>query len=294
MLENYFSRPSTLNRLRSGPIGSDVDDLATALQQQGSAWDSIRNYVRGCDQFARWLSRHGYAPSDVSQTLVNRYISGLPRPPCGKLPKYAQGLSHLLKLWRQQQRLPERIEDPPRTEADHWLLRYEQYLDQVCGLATSTRHHYRRLARGVLATCFGTGRVDWSSLQAQQIADFVRQATADKHGGGRRLPSTAVRSVLRFLVFSGDLSPGLEAAALAPRQWSHASIPQSLTAQEVEQILALYAGPSPTALRNRAILTLLARLGLRAHELVSLSLDDINWQEAHLVIRAGKTPHERV
>jgi len=100
--------------------------------------------------------------------------------------------------------------------------------------------------------------------------------------------------VLRFLVFSGALSPGLEAAALAPRQWSHASIPQSLTAQEVEQILALYAGPSPTALRNRAILTLLARLGLRAHEIVSLRLDDINWQEAYLVIRAGKTHHERV
>ena len=41
MLENYFARPSTLHRLRSGPIGSDVDDLATALQQQGYAWDSI-------------------------------------------------------------------------------------------------------------------------------------------------------------------------------------------------------------------------------------------------------------
>jgi integrase/recombinase XerD len=76
MLEHYFSRPSTLNRLRSGPIGSDVDDLATALQQQGYAWDSIRNYLRGCDQFARWLSQHGYAPSEVSQTLVNRYIHG--------------------------------------------------------------------------------------------------------------------------------------------------------------------------------------------------------------------------
>jgi len=94
-------------------------------------------------------------------------------------------------------------------------------------------------------------------------------------------------------VCSGALSPGLEAAALAPRQWSHASIPQSVTAQEVEQILALYSGPSPTAWRNRAILTLLARLGLRAHALVSLSLDDINWQEAHLVIRAGTTHHER-
>ena len=294
MLEHYFARPSTLHRLRSGPIGSDVDDLATTLQQQGYAWDSIRNDVRGCDQFARWLSHHGYAPSAVSQTLVNRYIGALPRPPCGKLPKYAQGLAHLLKLWRQKQRLPERIEAPPRTEADHWLLRYEQSLAQVCGLAASTRHHYRRLARCFLATCFGTGRVDWSSLHAQQIADFVRQETANKHGGGRRLPRVAVRSVLRFLGCSGALSPGLEAAALAPRQWSHVSIPQSFTAQEVEQILALYAGPSPTALRNRAILTLLARLGLRAYAIVSLRLDDSNWPEAHLVIRAGKTHHERV
>src|SRR5439155_14354962 len=118
--------------------------------------------------------------------------------------------------------------------------------------------------------CFGTGHVDWPSVQAQQVADFVRQETANKHGGGRRLPSAAVRSVLRFLVFSGELSPGWEAAALAPRQWSHDSIPQSLTAQEVEQVLALYSGPSPTALRNRAILTLLSRLGLRAHQIVSL------------------------
>jgi len=294
MIETYFSRPSTLNRLRSGPIGSDLDDLAIALQQQGYAWDSIRNYLRGCDQFARWLSQHGYTPSDASQNLINRYISGLPRPPCGKLPKYAQGLSHLLKLWRQKQLLPEPIEPPPRTEADHWLRRYEQYLDQVCGLAASTRHHYLLIARRFLAACFGTGHLAWSSLQAQQIADFVRQETANRHGGGRRLPSAAVRSVLRFLVFSGDLSPGLEAAALGPRQWSHDSLPQSLTAQEVEEVLALYVDPSPTALRNRAILTLLSRLGLRAHEIVSLSLDNINWHEAHLVIRAGKTHHERV
>jgi hypothetical protein len=122
MREHYFARPSTRNRLRSGPSGSDVDELATALQQHGYAWDSIGNSVRGCDQFARWLSPHGYAPSAVSHTLVNRSIGELPRPPCGQLPQYAQGLAHLLTLWRQQQRLPERIEAPPRTEAAHWLL----------------------------------------------------------------------------------------------------------------------------------------------------------------------------
>lgn len=294
MIESYFSRTSTIDRLRSGPLGADLDDLAHALQQQGYAWDSIRHYLRGCDQFARWLSKHGYPLANVNQTLVKHYISSLQRPPSGTLPKGAEGLAHLLKLWRQQKRLSEPSNETSLTEAGQWLLRYEQYLDQVCGTAAGTRHHYLRMAKRFLTACFGTGHLAWSSLQAQQIADFVQQEAANKSGGGRKLPSTAVRSVLRFLVFIGELSPGLEAAALAPRQWTHSSIPQCLTAQEVEEVLALYSGDRPTDLRNRAILMLLARLGVRAHEVVSLSLDDINWQEAQIIIRAGKTHHERV
>jgi site-specific recombinase XerD len=86
----------------------------------------------------------------------------------------------------------------------------------------------------------------------------------------------------------------LEAAALTPRQWTHDTIPQRLTTDEVERVLALYTGKAPTDLRNRAILILLARLGLRAHEVISLSLDDINWHEAHLIIRTRKTRHERM
>ena len=294
MIEAYFFRTPTLNRLRGGPLGSDLDDLATSLRQQGYAWDSIRGYLRGCDQFARWLLQQGYAVADVNQTLIKRYISGLQRPPSGRLPKAAEGLSHLLKLWRQQQRLPERIDASPHTEADQWLLRYAQYLEHVCGTAASTRHHYLRMARCFLAACFGPGPLAWPSLQARQISDFVQQEAANKHGGGRKLPSTAVRSLLRFLVFSGELSPGLEAVALTPRQWTHDSIPQRLTAQEVERILALSAGETPVDLRNRAILMLLSRLGLRACEVVNLCLEDINWHEARFVIRSTKTHHERV
>src|SRR5262249_2254442 len=119
------------------------------------------------------------------------------------------------------------------------------------------------MARRFLAACFGTGPLAWPSLQARQISDFVQHEAANKHGGGRKLPSTAVRSLLRFLVFSGERSPGLEAVALTPRQWPHDAIPQRLTAQEVERILALSAGVTPGEVRNRAILILLVRLGLR-------------------------------
>jgi len=294
MIETYFARTSTIDRLRSGPLGPDLDALASALRRQGYARDSIRRYLRGCDQFARWLYQHGHTVTEVTPTLVQRYVSGLTRSPAGTLPPAAEGLSHLLTLWQQQHRLPDRRDAVPQTEADQWLLRYAQYLEQVCGTAASTRQHYVRMARRFLAACFGTSRVDWHALQAHHVADFVRHEAAPKHGGGRKLPSTTVRSVLRFLVFSGDLAPGLEAAALTPRQWTHDTLPPRLTGEDVERVLALYADETPVALRNRAILMMLARLGIRAHEVAALCLEDINWHEAHVVIRARKSRHERV
>ena len=102
MIETYFSRESTISRLRYGPLSSDLDELATTLSQQGYAWDSIRGYLRGCNQFGQWLSQHGYAVADVNSKLVKRYISGLRRPTSSRLAKAAEGLSHLITLWHQQ------------------------------------------------------------------------------------------------------------------------------------------------------------------------------------------------
>jgi len=180
MIETYFSRTPTIDRFRRGPLGADLDDLATTLHQQGYAQDTIRRYVRGCDHFGQWLFQYGYAIADVNQTVVQHYLGGLRRSPSGRLPKASEGLSHLLKLWRQQERLPEPRENSPSTEADQWRLRYEQYLDQVCGAAASTRSHYLRMVRRFLATCFGPGPVAWRSLQASQISAFVQHEASTK------------------------------------------------------------------------------------------------------------------
>jgi site-specific recombinase XerC len=151
-----------------------------------------------------------------------------------------------------------------QTEAIQWLGRYAQYLEQVCGTAPSTRTAYLRIVTRLLAALFGAGRVQWHTVAAQALTDFVRQEAATKHGGGRQLPSVAVRSLLRFLVFSGELPPGLAAAVPIPRHWIHAPLPSRLTSEEVERVLALWTGGGPAALRNHAILLLLARLGVRA------------------------------
>jgi integrase/recombinase XerD len=94
-------------------------------------------------------------------------------------------------------------------------------------------------------------------------------------------------------VFRGDIRPGLEAAALAPPQWKYAALPARLTPEEVERVLAVYRDGSAISLRNHAILVLLARLGLRAQDVVSLRLDDIDWADGYFDLRPGKSHRAR-
>jgi hypothetical protein len=163
MIEHGFTRISVITRLRRGPLGPHLDALATTLHQHGYAPDSIRRTLRAGEQFGRWLAQHGLAIADVDEALVARYLRTLPPPPVGRWPKAAAGLSHLLRLWRQQDLLPPPIAIPPRTEATQWLERYAQYLEHVCGTAPSTRTAYLRIATRLLTTLFDVGRVQWDS-----------------------------------------------------------------------------------------------------------------------------------
>jgi site-specific recombinase XerD len=110
---------------------------------------------------------------------------------------------------------------------------------------------------------------------------------------GRKQPAVAIRSFLRFLVFRGDIRPGLEAAAPSPPQWKYASLPSRLTPEEVERVLAVYHEENAISLRNRAILFLLARLGLRAQDVVSLCLENSDWADGRFALRPGKTRRAR-
>jgi hypothetical protein len=170
MLEHFFVRPSVMTRLRGGPLGPYLDDLATILHQHRYTPDSLRGYLRTSDRFGRWLSQQGYAIAEMDDTLVKRYVGGLQGRPAGRWPKAAEGLSHLLRFLRQQAILPPSPSPPSPTTADQWLIRYALYLEQVCGAACSTRTHYLRIAKRFLTRRFGTGPLAWSAWQAEEIA----------------------------------------------------------------------------------------------------------------------------
>jgi integrase len=85
----------------------------------------------------------------------------------------------------------------------------------------------------------------------------------------------------------------LEAAAPMPPQWAQAALPVRLMLDEVERVVAVYRDGPTAHRRNYAIVLLLARLGLRAGEVIALRLEDIDWFESRVLIRPGKTHQER-
>ncbi len=188
-------------------------------------------------------------------------------------------------------RLQLEIESP--MGAAQWLKQFDDHLSRVQGLALSSRRNYCFFVGRFLASYCGTAAPDWSSLRGEDLAIFVHREASRLKRHARGGPATAIRALLRYLVFVGAIRVGLEAAIPQIPRWKHAALPRYLSAAEVERVLASVSDDTPKARRDHAILLLLARTGMRAVEVAQLKLDDIDWREGNLWIRSGKSRRER-
>lgn len=89
---------------------------------------------------------------------------------------------------------------------------------------------------------------------------------------------TATRAFLRYLIFCGEARDDLDLAVPAIAHWRLATLPPCLSAEELDRLIAACDGVTPGRLRDRAILLLLSRLGLRAGDVAQLRFADINWK----------------
>lgn len=288
MIDTFFHRSAVRKRLATGLLGPHLAALATTLQEQGYAVTTIRACLSAGDKLGRWLVAHEIPLAAVTDMTVARY-----RHQIGRHSKAAQGLGLVVQHLRQHGLLAATIRPTPQNAQEQWLQRYAAYLHHVRGLADNIQAIYLRIAKRFLASRFPLDRVEWRTVTAQQVADFGQRKIARRQGHGRKEPAVALRALLRFVVFIGERPPGLAGAVPTPRQWVHSALPSQLTATEVRHLLATSKGDSPAALRNYAMLLLLARLGLRALEVAHLRLEDLDWASGHLLVRPGKTHQAR-
>ena len=161
---------------------------------------------------------------------------------------------------------------------DSWLQKYDLHLTNVVGLAQATRRKYCFFVKRFLIHHFGKDTPDWTSLKTDHLTTFIQREANRLERNSRMAPITALRAMIRYLVFQGAVPERFVEAIPTMRKWKHEALPKFLSEDEVDLLVAATLKfNTRSMLRNHAIMLLLARLGLRANEVCHLTLDDIDW-----------------
>lgn len=284
MLEDLYSMPFFLRRHRAGLFGPHVDDLAESLVAEGYTAHSIRGVLRGMCAFGEWLAARGHALDDVDDHLVARFAAKVQCSKWTRRSSYHTGPRHVLDFLRSKGVIASAPPPPP----DHAIvIEFSAWMTEHRGVRASTVDGYLLLVRELLQTLRG----DVSQLTARRLRAFVLRRAA-LHGHMRVCNVvTAMRMFVRFLVASGRCDAALVAAVPAVASWRETSVPRHLHPGDVERVIAACDVKARAGLRDRAVLLLLARLGLRAGDVASLTLDAFDWKQARLRV-AGKARRE--
>jgi integrase/recombinase XerD len=146
------------------------------------------------------------------------------------------------------------------------------------GLSAGIQRAYVDVAKGFL------GDRNRARLTPADVTRFVRQARPCNAG-----LLSALRSVLRFLFLVGETSKALAFAVPSTPTWKQASLPKALDPAQVRAVLSSFDRRTVGGRRDHLVVLLMLRLGLRACEVATLSLDDIHWVEGEIEIRGKGT-----
>jgi integrase/recombinase XerD len=268
-----------------GPLAVQVDGVRSELSRLGYALGTAENHIRVMAHLSQWMADEGVEPSELSQDRVEQFVALLrtqwKRPPTGRT------LGPLLCWLRDRQVVPPVTDTTQSTPLDALVERYHDWLVEDRSLATSTVRRYEATARRFLEerrTVAGrrTGVEDLSGadVTAFLLGECSRLAVKSAKG-----VVTDLRSLLRFLFLEG-LTPTALATAVPPvAGWRDSGLPAILAASDVSALLDSCDRGHLTGLRDFAILTLLARLGLRAAEVAGLELGSVDWRVGEIVVR---------
>jgi site-specific recombinase XerD len=187
--------------------------------------------------------------------------------------------------------IPPPILDSPldRVEQD-----YARFLTQERGLTQTTLDNYLPVARRFLVSRFGPRKLRMKALGAHDVSAFILHELAGFSPKRVQLACSALRSFLGHLFQTGQLATNLAGAVPTVACNHRGGLPQFLEPEQVERLLDHCDRGGPAGQRDYAVLLLLARLGLRAGELVQLNLEDINWEAGELLIRGKSARIERL
>lgn len=298
MLDDYFVKPGTIERVRSSWIGGEIENYV--------GWMAARGYGRRCVWrrvpllvgFAEFAHLNGAGSMADLPAHVDPYVDKRARET--RVAYRAKG-STLRKDIRGplEQFLGLVVTGFNGTDRPHHRAPFVEaapgffeYLTAERGLRPASIASYRHHLSRFEAYLARVGVAGLHELSPTLLSAFI----AERSGAG--LAKTTVRegcSVLRvFLRYAqreGLVRDGLWKTVEWPQAYRLSTIPRSISWDEVGKVLAAVDRRTPCGKRDYAILLLLVTYGLRSREVAALTLDDIDWKHERLAIPERKAGH---
>jgi len=277
-------RPWVLAHEPKGPLVAYLDPFGSYLLEQGFKQKHLGPQIRVAANFSRWLRAKRVAVMDIADEHARSFLQ-TPRMRRSIRQGGPAALRRLIEFLCHRDIICKRAEHTDRTPVEQVIDRYSAYLQQEQGLCDKTLIQYCPFIACFLAERFGSGPVNLAMLCAGDVVGFVRQQAARLSPARGKAATIALRSFLRYLRCRGEIQLDLVAAVPTVPNWSMTGIPRAIAVDHIHAALAQCQRDTPAGNRDYAILLLLARLGLRSSEIVSLTLDSVDWVEGSIAVQ---------
>lgn len=273
--------------LSEGEIRDDVSwvrSFVVSLRANGYSEYSVKKRKWAVGEFVRWLAKSGVSLVEVEEKHVASFLERSGARPDDRRSLERTATRLFLQFVRGELGVaPDCTMEVP-TASQIMERSYAAYLRCERGLAEQSVRIYLPYVRDFIAA----HEVDSGCFSPPESSREVEAYLVARLHGRRteycRLVACVLRSFLRFMFAQGTTASDLSGAVPTVRRWSLAHVPQFLTREQIEHILARTELTTAKGRRDYAMLLLLARLGLRAGEVVALELDDIRWRTGELVV----------
>jgi site-specific recombinase XerD len=269
-----------------------VEGYRAWLTHRGYTPQTVRNMLADLGRVGRWMSREGLVGAQLDEDAMAAFL-GAGRAAGRRRALGPRAMMPLLSYLREAGVTP--VPKPLQTPLGVLLGEYRVWLARERGLAAATVLRYENTARRFLQQQAMAGAVlNPAGLTGADVNAFLLRECGRISAGSAKGRVAELRAILRFLYLEG-LTPLRLGTAVPPvGGWRLAALPPTMTAADVQLLLDSCDRSSDVGVRDFAIMTLVARLGLRSIEIARMELRDVGWRAGELVVRGKARRQDRL
>ncbi len=281
-VDDYLGKSRLFRRLKNGLHGRLIERYATRLAEQGFSRRTIWQCLNVVGGLLSWAGMRRCKLVDIDEPIIERYLRYR-----AERQSFQPGDLAALRRWLSTLRDEGTIAPaalPPITPLDRICKDFEDYLRAECGLALSSIGSYLPTVRRFLREMCPTGSGDLGKINTESVIGYIERHARDGSPDTGLTMCRTVRTFLRYLHYRGLIPHKLAGCVPSIRRWKLTNLPTYLPVAQVQKVLDGCNRSTVTGRRDYAILTMLTKLGLRASEIATLTLDDVDWRAGEMFV----------